>query len=196
MAGNYPDGFTQGQHDRIFGRAATDRNEGRRELCAICRRELEWDTHNGKVYYSESLLRGADPRELAGGACVCSQKCLSQYVYDNATVEDQQALRELARACYDWREYTAPNFDRWCLEHSALHTLIDPLNLRLLNTAMDRLHQSLGGDDEEPRWFLEAVGEVDYTESRPPTRAPFDFGSAMRDAMSAGLGLVPRKEPA
>lgn len=93
---NYPPGFAQGQHDRIF--ADADQSRGRnRQDCALCGRSFIQDSFDRVWYWSDdiddygfenlSYSKAIDPFETEQG-WICSTACFN----DNFALNEDESI--------------------------------------------------------------------------------------------------------
>jgi hypothetical protein len=160
---NYPAGFTQGEHDRIFAEAGLPNSEE----CVACRRQMveRWP---GMWFVGGKRMWGG-PLDAPRNEKCCSTSCLSQYVYDTAPEDVQSLMRSFALIVHEWSESVrlcrsdrSVNLD-WAIRHSYLTHLMPRLSLEVANDAMESFAQELigrdaaRGTDNPPAWFMDAI---------------------------------------
>jgi hypothetical protein len=132
-------------------------------ICPTCKRELE-ELYTDLWYVDGERIPGG-PLDAPKGRLACSQECLSQCVYNEASEGEKELLRSLARSSNEAFENVAGNDHIWLLRRSGILALVNAADIRsAYDDAMDLLKKLAGedyinGDSDGPRWFMDAIAE-------------------------------------
>jgi hypothetical protein len=183
MNPNYPAGFTQGEHERIFGGERDGRISA--DICPGCKLEIE-ERYRDLFYVDD---RRCEPIDTPEGPMCCSQQCLSQSTFKSLCPHDQAALRDLARAAYAWFIGTDSGQLKWKLQPAGIANVIPAALFGDAEMAMGALLKQLAGEDfisgesDGPEWFQYAVGLL-----RDPL--PFKPQSQGVQMVKQGMGVL------
>lgn len=132
------------------------------ETCTVCHREMEerWTD----MWYVADNRMGHEPIKGPGQRLVCSRRCLSQLVYDQAPEDVKALMRTMARQIHDWFENVNLKSMEWCLRHSFVTHALSHASFEVMNFEQANLAQELLGNDWRdqnfPEWFEEAIAPI------------------------------------
>lgn len=132
------------------------------ETCSVCQRTMEERWRD--MWYVNDIRMGHEPMKGPGQRLVCSRRCLSQLVYDQAPEDVKSLMRMIARQIHEWSENVDLKSMDWCLRHSFLTFAVSQLDFIVHDDQMDTLAKELLGrdwrDENYPAWFADAITPV------------------------------------
>jgi hypothetical protein len=133
------------------------------ETCESCRRVMEerWRDMWFVIGPNSDHRMESEPISGPGQRLVCSQRCLSQLVYDSAPEETRELMRISARQIHNWFETVNLKSVSWCLSHSYVTHAVSHTAWVILDYEMNEFAKKLLGDnwrdENNPEWFEQAI---------------------------------------